>query len=218
MRQTGMSDFFTAALGFPTALFSFALIVVVGYWCLVVLGVLGIDTLDADADSDVGGLTEAMSAIGLRGVPVTVSLSVMIAVAWFASLSGSALLDGVDLSDPMTIALGVVVLALAVVCAWAAASFFALLWRRFLPGGREPSRHDFVGRVCVVRTGRVGTDFGQAEVTAADGSTALIQVRQTGEEALTSGSTALIVDHDPDGSFFWVTAYHAELDPNRPTP
>src|SRR5690606_41080746 len=53
LRQTGMSDFFTAALGFPTALFSFALIAVVGYWYLVVLGVLGIDTLDADTDADV---------------------------------------------------------------------------------------------------------------------------------------------------------------------
>ncbi|MGV2386834.1 MAG UNVERIFIED_CONTAM: hypothetical protein LOD86_16430, partial [Thermobifida fusca] len=67
----------------------------------------------------------------------------------------------------------------------------------------------------VVRTGRVDRDFGQAEVTAADGSTALIQVRQTGEESLTAGSTALIVDYDPEGSFFWVTAYHAELDPHR---
>lgn len=205
-----MSDFFTAALGFPTALFSFALIVVVGYWCLVVLGVLGIDTLDADTDADVGGLTETMSAIGLRGVPVTVSLSVMIAVAWFASLSGSALLDGVDLSDPMTIALGVVVLVLAVVCAWAAASFFALLWRRFLPGGREPSRHDFVGRVCVVRTGRVGTDFGQAEVTAADGSTAVVQVRTTGQDRLNRGQTALIFEYDADGEFFWVMPYESE--------
>ncbi|UOE18630.1 hypothetical protein NI17_017690 [Thermobifida halotolerans] len=212
-----MSDFFTAALGFPTVLFSFALVVVVSYWCLVVLGALGVDALDADG-ADTDGLTGAMSAIGLGGVPVTVSLSVMIAVAWFASLSGTALLDGVDLSDPVIVALGIVVLAVAVVCAWAAAGFFALLWRRFLPGGGEPSRHDFVGRVCVVRTGRVDTDFGQAEVAAADGSTALVQVRQTGEEPLTSGSTALIVDHDPDGAFFWITAYDAELDPHRPTP
>ncbi|EOR70113.1 hypothetical protein TM51_14551 [Thermobifida fusca TM51] len=212
-----MSDFVTAALAFPTALFSFALVVVACYWCLVIIGALGVDTLDPDVDgtTELGGLTAAMSALGLHGVPVTVSLSTMIAVAWFVSLSGTVLLDRFDLSDPLTIALGILLLAIALVCAWAVTSALALAVRRFLPDHKEPSRHDFIGRVCVVRTGRVDRDFGQAEVTAADGSTALIQVRQTGEESLTAGSTALIVDYAPEGSFFWVTAYHAELDPHR---
>jgi hypothetical protein len=46
--------------------------------------------------------------------------------------------------------------------------------------------------------------FGQAEVTAQDGSSAIIQVRQTGEHALTFGKRALIFDYDTDGEFFWV--------------
>ena len=70
----------TAALAFPTALFSFALVVVACYWCLVIIGALGVDTLDPDVDgtTELGGLTAAMSALGLHGVPVTVSLSTMI--------------------------------------------------------------------------------------------------------------------------------------------
>jgi hypothetical protein len=84
--------------------------------------------------------------------------------------------------------------------------------------------------MCVIRTGRVDLNFGQAEVRAADGSTAVIQVRQMApsperagnqiaDSPLKSGSTALIFEYDADGRFFWVTPYDAELDPDRrPTP
>ena len=64
---------------------------------------------------------------------------------------------------------------------------------------------DFVGSVCVIRTGRVSQTFGQAEVTAADGSSAIIQVRQTGTDTFKSGTAALIYEYDADGEFFWVT-------------
>jgi hypothetical protein len=73
--------------------------------------------------------------------------------------------------------------------------------------------------MCVIRTSRVDLTFGQAEVRAADGSAAIIQVRQhgnrPGEEILKAGSTALIFDYDADGEFFWVMPYDAELDPHR---
>ena len=212
-----MSDFLAAALGFPAVLFSFSLVVVVGYWCLVVLGVLGVDALDGDAEAG-GGLTDALSAVGVGGIPATVSLSVMITVAWLVSLGDVTLLDDLVLPIPLVLVLGLVVLAVALACAWAVVGLLATARRRLRPGGRALSRHDFVGRLCVIRTGHVSTDFGQAEVTAADGSSALIQVRQTGEESLTAGSTALIVDHDPEGSFFWVPGHPTDLDPNRPAP
>ncbi|GAA5004147.1 hypothetical protein GCM10025734_42170 [Kitasatospora paranensis] len=73
-----------------------------------------------------------------------------------------------------------------------------------------PSRRDFVGLGCVIRTGRVGPDFGQAEVRAADGSSAVVQVRQNRADAaaagsgLRAGTSALIYDYDAEGEFFWV--------------
>jgi hypothetical protein len=188
--------FVDAALGFPAVVFSFALVVVIGYWVLVLLGGLGIDVLDGDDDSDL------LHGLGLGGVPVTVVLSLMIAVAWFVSLAGTVLLDQIDAPGPFSI----IVLLLALVCAWAVARLVVLPVRRMLPAGPEASRADFVGRACVVRTGRVDGDFGQAEVTAEDGSSAIVQVRQSGVEPLTAGSAALIYDYDADGEFFWVTA------------
>jgi Ca2+-binding RTX toxin-like protein len=195
-----MMGFVGASLGFPAVVFSFALVVVIGYWVLVLLGGLGIDVLDGDDGSDL------LDGLGLGGVPATVVLSLMIAVAWFVSLAGTVLLDRADVPGPVLALLAVAVLLVALLCAWAVARLVVLPLRRILRAGPEPSRADFVGRTCVVRTGRVATDFGQAEVAAADGSSAIVQVRQSGSDPLTAGTTALIYDYDPDGEFFWVTA------------
>lgn len=61
--------------------------------------------------------------------------------------------------------------------------------------------------------GSVSTTFGQAEVAAADGSTAVVQVRQHGHDDLRSGSTALLYAFDEDGEFFWVAPFDPALDP-----
>jgi len=57
----------------------------------------------------------------------------------------------------------------------------------------------------VVRTRHVGPDHGQAEVTAADGSSAVIQVRLAGEAHDATGWTALIYGYDADDEVFWIT-------------
>jgi hypothetical protein len=81
---------------------------------------------------------------------------------------------------------------------------------KLFPDERVPSRQDFIGLICVIRSGWVDDGFGQAEVAARDGSTALVPVRQarrTGEEPLTAGSTALLYTYDDTGEFFWVAPY-----------
>ncbi|MGW0395072.1 hypothetical protein ACWDYJ_30200 [Streptomyces sp. NPDC003042] len=45
---------------------------------------------------------------------------------------------------------------------------------KLFPDEPGPSRLDFVGLTCVIRMGRVDAGFGQAEVTAVDGSSALV--------------------------------------------
>lgn len=187
-----MGEFVDAALGFPAVLFTFLLVVVVGYWLLVLLGALDIEALDFDADGD------ALGGIGFAGVPVTVTASLLIAIAWFVSLVGTVLFSGVLL-------LAILALLVALAVAWIATRLLVMPLRKLFPSGPEASRADFVGSVCVIRTGRVSETFGQAEVTAADGSSAIIQVRQTGSDAFKSGTAALIYDYDADGEFFWVT-------------
>ncbi|GAA4219044.1 hypothetical protein GCM10023075_02550 [Streptosporangium album] len=196
-----MGQFVDAVLAFPTVLFTFLLVVVVGYWLFAVASGIG---FDGDIDESAGFL----SGLGLGGAPIAVAVSLMVVIAWFVSLVGGVLFSG-------TLVL-IGVLAAALVCAWAGTRLILLPLRRASSKERLPSRTDFVGRTCVIRTGRVGRDFGQAEVTAADGSSALVQVRQVGDDAFDAGSTALIFAYDAAGEFFWVMPYDAELDPHRP--
>ncbi|GAA0361251.1 hypothetical protein NE235_21990 [Actinoallomurus spadix] len=189
-----MAEFVHAALAFPAVVLGALLVVVLAYWLLVVLGLL-----DAAAT-----------------MVMAVALSLFAALAWFAGVAGTVLLRRDDLTGPAP-AIGV--LAAALVASFPVTRLLMRPLRYMIPEEVLPSRRDFVGRMCVIRTSRVDLTFGQAEVRAADGSAAVIQVRrqgnQPGEEILKAGSTALIFDYDADGEFFWVMPYDAELDPHR---
>ncbi|MEV7188166.1 hypothetical protein [Kitasatospora sp. NPDC093102] len=236
----GMGGFFAAALAFPTALFSFALVVVVGYWLLMLFGGLvpgavhgghggghqvdvghgghhlgaghgghggdpghGAGGHGGDGGSDrhgAGHRTGVLDALGLGGVPVTVAVSLLVALAWFVSLAGTVLTSGAPARGG--------VFAVALVASWAGTRVLVRPLSRLFPQDRPATRGDFVGRVCVIRTGRVTADFGQAEVTAEDGSTATVQVRTAEPEpGLTAGRTALIFDYDAEGEHFLVAPF-----------
>ncbi|MEV6866987.1 hypothetical protein AB0M44_39095 [Streptosporangium subroseum] len=199
-----MTQFIEAVLAFPTALFTFLLLVVLGYWLIAVFG--GIE-FDGDG-TGATGFTGWAASLGLGGIPVAVVVSLLVVIAWFVSLVGGVLFSGLSAL--------IAVLIAALVCAWVLTRLIVLFLRRVVPKERAPSRADFVGRTCVIRTGRVGENFGQAEVTSSDGSSALVQVRQTGDDVFAAGSTALIFAYDSPGEFFWVMPYAAELDPDRP--
>jgi hypothetical protein len=190
-----MTEFVRAAIDFPAVLFGLLLILVLAYWLLVALGALDV----------------------MFGLVAAVAISLFVAFAWFAGLAGTVLLHRTDQEGTLP-AIGVLVAAVLV-----SALLTRLLMRplrRMLTEEQVPTRKDFVGRMCVIRTGRVDLAFGQAEVRAVDGSAAVIQVRQQrnreDEAALKAGNTALIFDYDADGEFFWVMPYDAELDPHRP--
>jgi hypothetical protein len=194
-----VGEFFAAALSLPAVLFSFLLVVCLGYWLLVLFGALEID-------GDAGDL---LGSLGFGGVPLTIVVSVIVAVAWFAGLTGTVLLSGTSGWTHLLLAAFVFVAAIFV--GLVVARLFVTPLRRVFDTGPAPSRADFVGRTCVIRTGTVAIDFGQAEVAAQDGSTAVIQVRQTGQDDLRAGHTALIYDYDTDGEFFWVALLDTHL-------
>ncbi|MGW5679676.1 hypothetical protein ACWEV4_32135 [Streptomyces sp. NPDC003860] len=194
-----MDAFVAAAVGFPTLFLTAALVVVIGFWLLVLAGALEHDGFDVDIDAH---------ALHLGGVPIAVSGSLLIAVAWFLSLtSGVLLFEADEGGTDAVLPLGFAALGWSLVGAWALVRLFVRPLAKLFPDEPGPSRQDFIGLTCTIRTGRVDGDFGQAEVTARDGSTALVQVRQTDAYALVSGSTGLLYAYDEAGEFFWVAPY-----------
>ncbi|MCX4515423.1 hypothetical protein OHA27_34925 [Streptomyces sp. NBC_01619] len=199
-----MAEFLRGAAGFPTVLFTSALLVVIGFWLLVLTGAAAPESFDADVDTD---------ALSLGGVPVSVAASLLIAFGWFISLAGSVLLNRAELPSVPLHLLRVGVLVASPALSWWVTRALVRPLAKLFPDEPGPSRQDFVGLTCTVRTGRVDTGFGQAEVVARDGSTALVQVRQTGHDVLGHGSTGLLYAYDDAGEFFWVAPYDKALDP-----
>ena len=185
-----MGGFLAAVLGFPVVIFTPLLVVVIGYWLVVIAG-------GADPDGHGGEGAEGGFAglLGLGGAPAPVVLTLFVAVGWFAALAGNQVLGAVP---------GWLVLVAALIAAWVLSRLSVVVLKRALPPRVEPSRADFLGLTCVIRTGRVTRDFGQAEVHAPDGSSAIVQVRQAGHDDLRAGTLALLFDADPEGDFFWV--------------
>ncbi|MBL1080063.1 hypothetical protein JK358_37270 [Nocardia sp. 2] len=200
-----MSEFLTAATSFPTVLFTFTLMVVAGYWLAALIGAV---------DSDLGGETDAAEGLGrygLGGVPVTLVISILVAFAWLLCLIGSIAVSRSGFSGGTGVLAGFVVLIAACGLAVVAARAVVLPLRRLFESAPAPRREDFLGRRCVIRTGSVGTDFGQAELISSDGSSAIVQVRQTvahaAEKPLAQGSSAIVYDYDTAAEVFWVAAF-----------
>ncbi|WP_106402333.1 DUF1449 family protein [Actinocorallia populi] len=196
-----MNEFLDIVLAPPTVVFTVLLVLVVGYW---VLTILGLDLLETDVD--------LLGAIGLRGLPSSVVISLFVAFTWFLCLTGYAFLDELPWDGGP---LDLLVAPVALTGGWLATRLLVNPLRYLLPEPKVPSRDDFIGRMCVIRTGTVTAHFGQAEVHSEDGSSALLQVRKPGDEELTAGDTALIFEYDAEGEFFWVMPYDAALDPHK---
>ncbi|MFE9687186.1 hypothetical protein [Streptomyces sp. NPDC006285] len=128
-----MRTFSEAATGFPSLLFTAALIVVLGFWLLVACGAVRADSFDSDAD---------LGAWGLGGVPVAVALSVLTAFAWLLSLSAVVLLDAAVPADVVVGLAKLAVPAAAPVAAWHMTRLFVRPLHRLFPDEPGASQTD----------------------------------------------------------------------------
>jgi hypothetical protein len=189
--MVAINDLFDAAMSVPVVPFTFLVLAVVVYWLLVM----------------VGGTTPPPG----NGVPLNVSGSVFIVLAWLATMISTLAYGGDVAVRPPGAGASVVIVVLGVLLAGVATALLAGPIRRVLRAGAAADPARLVGSVCVVRTGEVGPDTGQAEVTGADGAAVVIEVRHDGVEALRPGSTAMIHAYDAERGVFWVTAFDPEL-------
>lgn len=199
-----MSEFVDAALSVPTVIFTVALVVAGLYWVATVVGGFDADGIDA-LDGAEGAADGVLDVLGLTTVPPAVALSLVVAFSWFASLTSHVLLHPSGVTGAAGALLAVVMVVGALVVGTLAASLLARPLARIYQTGSPNQLADFVGRTCVIRTGRVDHEFGQAEVTDDEGATLLIEVRCSGPDLLHRGDHALIYHFDPAGGLFEVT-------------
>ncbi|MCG8925559.1 hypothetical protein [Lentzea sp. CC55] len=141
-------------------------------------------------------LTVALVGLDFDAPVLPISISLFVVITWFAALVGTVLTPEGSLRYA--------VLAAALLVGALLTKIVLIPVRNWTRPEKPASRNDFVGRTAVVRTARVTENYGQAEVTADDGGTAVVQVRAAQSTELKAGQTALIFDYDTEGEFFWV--------------
>lgn len=226
-----MTELMQASLSFPSVVFTIALGIALVYWVFVLVGALDLDLLggghgdldvggghdlgghdvghDGDAEVDGGGV---WASLGLGVVPLTISISVIIIVAWCASLLATAYL----VPESATW-LRWLLFPLALLVAFPIAG---LLVRPLAPVFKIKEgkfNADYVGSHCTVTTSTVDNVFGFANIE--DGhSLVQISVRCDRPGALKSGDTALIIEFDPAKRTFVVEPLADMLDKARRAP
>ncbi|WP_234046445.1 hypothetical protein [Streptomyces adelaidensis] len=124
MTPMSMPTLVQAAVGFPVLLFTAGLVVVVCFWLLVAVGVTSLGSFDADVD---------LEGWGMGGVPVSVALSLLTALAWFLGVGASVLLVGLTGEGAVTGLLRPVVTAGALFVAWRLTCLFVRPLHRLFP-------------------------------------------------------------------------------------
>jgi hypothetical protein len=114
-----MAEFLAAAFGVPTMVLTTALAAVVGFWSLVLCGVVTTGVFDADVDAE---------ALGLGDVPVAAAGSVFIVVGWVLDLSGMLLLGRAGLAGAWSFPLSVVLFASALAFSWQVTRWLTGRW------------------------------------------------------------------------------------------
>lgn len=225
-----MREFLEIVTSLPTVIFTVSLLVSLGYWMISTalgFGDSGLDgdvEIDADfeVDLDVGTDIEAdveidssinsdagsggagldfgsfMTMIGLHLMPLSLVFTVTSLVGWLLSIA-MAVTVGNYTGVGLLIGIGIFLLALfgGFIASGRVARVVAPIFRM----QRAAGHGQLVGRMCVLRTGRVDKDFGQAEVVDNEGGSHLVQVRCREENRLKAGDQALLVDVE-DGVFY----------------
>jgi hypothetical protein len=175
-----MSEFLDIALSFPPVVFSFGLVLVVLYWLAVVVGALDVDVVDVGPDPEIeaGGF---WGEFGFGAVPFTVVLSLWITLGWIVTVLGTTWVRSADVFIPAA-ASGIAVLVAGLGVGMLGAKLLTRPLARLFDDAPATNHADLVGKVCIVRTGTVTLDSGQAEVIDEEGAVILINVRRSAHE------------------------------------
>lgn len=199
-----MDRFIDAAIGYPTAILTALLLVVLVYWLMALVGWVdfessGIDMeLELQADGDPGELSVLagyVMALGLNGVPFSVVVSLLVLLSWTVScMAGEWLMPWVP-TLPLKLLAGTGVLLLSLALSLVLTARLIRPLRGLFVTHQAVANASFVGQTCTVMSQKVDQRSGYAEV-AQRGANIQIRVWTPDAQGLTKGDTARILEYD----------------------
>ncbi len=170
----------------------------------------GADALDAVEGAD--GATGLLHALKLRRAPITVTFSFIALFGFIFSYLAMAYIAPIIGAVVPTWVFGSGVLVGAFLLSLPLTSLATKPLEPVFKSVTAKGRHDFVGSVVRVRTGRVDEGFGQADLT--DGGSHMVIPVRIDTSTLKRGDEALIIDYDSEREAYIVEAYESLMDDN----
>ncbi|PCJ39318.1 MAG: DUF1449 domain-containing protein [Moraxellaceae bacterium] len=212
-----MDPFYQNISSFPTAFFTFFLVLCVLYWCIAALGLVDVDALDfdgvdVDGDIDINADTSISSGdvvaglimrLGLNGIPVTIILTLVSLIGWvFSYFIVYFFFDWI----PDGILHYLVGLPVVVGCLYIAAVITATAVKPLRPlfaKLEQKTEKRVLGQTALVRTLRVDNGFGEAALE--DGGAGLIfKVRTAGDATFKKGDRVVLLEYVEENNTYIV--------------
>lgn len=203
-----MTNILETCFSGPVLPASVLLLLVVGYWLLVIVGSMDIDVLDLDLDLDTdvdaqghsgwfsstGGMV--LRFLNLGEIPVMIWLTVFALSLWITSV----VWYHVEANHDDWLAVQILLRNSAV--ALIATKLITQPMTRLIDRTELRKAKDLLGCMCTISTMEVTERHGQAKVQT-EGAPLLLHVR-TRSGVLAKGDSARIVDYDPATSIYYV--------------
>jgi len=161
------------------------------------------DAFEGAESHTAGGLIGLLNLLGLRGVPITITGSVVVLGAWMLSFFGMQVVAGRLAGGLLLLAASTALAILAFSISVVLSSILLRPLRRIFVSHPAAKRASLVGKLCRITTSRVDSRFGQAEI-ADGGSGFLAEVRCRDQNSLARNSQAIVFNYDPKEEIFHV--------------
>ncbi|MCP4444238.1 MAG: DUF1449 family protein [Myxococcales bacterium] len=153
------------------------------------------DGHDAAEGHDAEGVSSFLSPLGLRRVPLTISLSFIFVIAWSLCLLTTYYLGPIIPDGMPTWLFGVLVLGGSLLVSLPLTAIVITPLAPVFKIHHARGAIDNVGSTCTVTTGHVDHDFGQAKITD-NGLELVIPVRCDRDDQFQRHDRALVIDYD----------------------
>lgn len=190
---------------FPVVFFTFFLLLTTVYWCIAMFGLVDIDVLDVDANSDIdleldanpdiGSVSGLLMRLGLNGVPLTIIITLIAFFGWLICLLTVYYVMPLVPTTLLKMAFGVALLLFAFYLATLLTAWAIKPIRPIFLAANQQKQVMTIGRTAIVRTGKVDHTFGEANLE--DGGAGLIiKVRAYEGNEFKKGDRVVLLEHD----------------------
>jgi hypothetical protein len=190
---------------------SFVLCIAILYWAVVACGLLEIDLLDTDIDtsdtstSHAQGIGGLLMKVGLKDVPVTLLLTLLVFFAWLIAYFVELLLLRFIPLGLLRYPLGLVVILAALLMAVPATRVVSSPLRPLFRKFHGNTSTSVLGRAVVVRSGKVSNTQGEA-ILEDGGAGLILRVRADESFGYKRGDRLVLLEYlEPEHAYRVVT-------------